>query len=149
MSRGNSPLGGQSPLSRAASPVGGNSSDAQKVGMKRKADDSPEKAVNGNQANSAPNANAPKLKKRKPVVAGGAESGISSAELENLLLDWLRNTSNASTRDCIHHFTPYLTDPAKKQEFSAMVRKHAQLKNGSLVLKRAGSSAPSPAANGS
>ncbi|KAF9568899.1 hypothetical protein CPC08DRAFT_702015 [Agrocybe pediades] len=147
VSRGNSPLGGQSPLSRAASPVGGGLADSQKTGMKRKADDSPEKSSSGAHASNAANPNAPKLKKRKPVVAG-PEVAVSSAELENLLLDWLRKTTNATTRDCIHHFTPYLTDAEKKQEFSAMVRKHAQLKNGALVLKRAGSSAPSPAANG-
>ena len=31
-----------------------------------------------------------------------------------MVIDWLRNSPSASTRDCIQHFTPYLTDEAKK-----------------------------------
>ncbi|PPQ77758.1 hypothetical protein CVT25_011193 [Psilocybe cyanescens] len=140
ISRGNSPLGGQSPLggSRATSPAA-DVVNGQKTGMKRKADESPEKATSNNHANGG----VPKLKKRKPVAAV-FPIAVSSAELESMLVDWLRNTANATTRDCIHHFTPYLTDPDKKQEFSSMVRKHAILKNGTLSIKRAGSSAPSP-----
>ncbi|KDR83739.1 hypothetical protein GALMADRAFT_236092 [Galerina marginata CBS 339.88] len=144
-SRGNSPLGGPPAIgSRATSPVGDGVNSAPKTGtnLKRKADDSPEKAAPN--VNNVVSAGVPK-KKRKPVPVV-SPIVVTSAELESLLLDWLRNTPNAGTRDCIQHFTPYLTDSDKKQEFSAMVRKHAQLKNGTLVIKRAGSSAPSPPA---
>lgn len=65
-----------------------------------------------------------------------------------MLIDWLGNTPNATTRECIHHFTPYLTDGEKKTEFSALVREVAQLKGGVLVLRKkfqeGGSTAPSP-----
>lgn len=64
-----------------------------------------------------------------------------------MVIDWLKNTPNASTRDCIHHFTPYLTDEAKKAKFTALVKEVAQLKGGVLILRsayRGGSNAPSP-----
>ncbi|KAH9482649.1 Transcription initiation factor IIF subunit alpha [Psilocybe cubensis] len=144
ISRGNSPLGGQSPLggSRATSPVADMSND-QKTGMKRKADESPEKPATNNPVNGGVPS---KPKKRKPAPAVSPIT-VSPAELESMLLAWLKSTTNATTRDCIHHFTPYLTDREKKDEFSAMVRKHASLKGGILSLKRAGSSAPSPPAS--
>ncbi|KAF9534325.1 hypothetical protein CPB83DRAFT_844052 [Crepidotus variabilis] len=145
MSRGNSPLGGQGPLpsSRASSPVNTDvlNGDA-KSGLKRKAEGSTSTSLNG------VTPEAPKQKKRKAAVPGVA---VSSAELETMLLEWLKTTTNASTRDCIHHFTPYLVDAEKKAEFSAMVRKHATLKNGVLVARagtRSGSAAPSPPASG-
>ena len=149
-SRGNSPLGGQSafPGSRGTSPVADarNGVPGPKTGMKRKADDTP---ATSSQPAPIPNGNnpVPKAKKRKAPPTGAAPIAISSADLEAALLSWLKNTTNATTRDCIHHFTPYLTDQDKKAEFSNMVRKHAQLRNSILVLRTSGSSAPSPPAN--
>jgi transcription initiation factor TFIIF subunit alpha len=59
-------------------------------------------------------------------------------ELEDqMVIEWLRNAPNASTRDCIQHFTPYLTDEAKKSKFTALVKEVAQLKGGVLVLRNA------------
>lgn len=148
ISRGNSPLGGQTHLagSRATSPVhelpNGN---GLKANLKRKADDS----APGTPVGHVPHGGNPTLvnKKRKTPAAGGVS--VTSEELENMLIEWVRTSANASTRDCIQHFTPYLTDAEKKAEFSGMVKKHAQLKNGVLVLRagtRAGSAAPSPPA---
>ncbi|CAA7259765.1 unnamed protein product [Cyclocybe aegerita] len=136
-SRGNSPLGGQSPLLGSTSPVAlepanGDASNGRSS-AKRKADDAPTSPTSVNSAGS----HLPKQKKRKPPTP----SAVSSAELEAMLLEWLKNTTNASTRDCIHHFTPYLVDVEKKQEFSAMVRKHATLRAGYLTLR---TSPPSP-----
>lgn len=68
-----------------------------------------------------------------------------------MLIDWLQNTPNARTRDCIQHFTPYLTSEAKKARFTAMVKEVAQLKNSILILKsalRGESAAGSPVATG-
>jgi len=74
----------------------------------------------------------PKPKKRKPLPAGPAPEG----ELEEkMLIEWLQNTPNATTRDCIQHFTPYLTTDAKKAKFTAMVKDVAQLRGGILVLR--------------
>jgi transcription initiation factor TFIIF subunit alpha len=75
----------------------------------------------------------PKQKKKKMQAVAPVQ--VSASELKNLLVEWLRNTPNASTRDCIHHFTPYLTDQEKKTEFSSLVREVAQLKGGVLVLR--------------
>jgi transcription initiation factor TFIIF subunit alpha len=138
--RGNSPLG-QSSTVQSPVATDGINGDATKGTLKRKADHS----------TSPPpgptlDSQAPKQKKRKAATQG---TSISSVELESMLLEWLKTVTNATTRDCIHHFTPYLVDAEKKAEFSAMVRKHATLKNGVLVARvgiRATSSAPSPPA---
>lgn len=159
VSRGNSPLGGTS--SRAGSPTGSRatspaaSTSRSPVGLppgspatsqKRKATDdlsgaaSPTATSNGNAQ--------PKPKKRKPLPSGPPTDG----ELEEkMLIDWLQNTPNARTRDCIQHFTPYLTSEAKKARFTAMVKEVAQLKNSILILKsalRGESAAGSPVATG-
>ena len=86
-------------------------------------------------------------KKRKPLA------GPINGELEDwMLVEWLKQTPNASTRDCIHHFTPYLTDEEKKGNFTKMVKEVAQLKGGVLVLRNAyrglASGASSPVPNG-
>ncbi|KAF9485352.1 Rap30/74 interaction domain-containing protein [Pholiota conissans] len=151
VSRGNSPLGGQQSIggSRPTSPVAvPNGTSDMKVGFKRKAEDSPTSPTSHNVNAAAVNSQnqLPKAKKRKPPP-GVNPIVVTSVELESLLVDWLRKTTTATTRDCIHHFTPYLTDQDIKNEFSAMVRKHAQLKGGILVLRtRSGSTAPSPPA---
>ena len=125
--------------SRSTSPtiIDGVNGDATKVSLKRKADTS-------TSANMPPAADSqpPKSKKRKATVQG---STVSSAELESMLVEWLKTTTDSTTRDCIQNFTPYLVDAEKKAEFSAMVRKHATLKNGVLVPKSS-SSPPSPPA---
>lgn len=146
ISRGNSPLGNQATLtgSRATSPVAGDMANGVKTSLKRKADDGPLSPTSPNGVNPANQL--PKAKKRKPPP-GVTPIAVSSSELESLLVDWLKKTTTATTRDCIHHFTPYLTDTETKSEFSNMVRKHAVLKNGVLVLRtRGASSAPSPPA---
>ena len=57
-------------------------------------------------------------------------------ELEDsMVIDWLRKTANANTRDCIVHFTPYLTDEGKKVKFTTLIKEVAQLKGGLLVLR--------------
>ncbi|KAI6151921.1 hypothetical protein BKA82DRAFT_4104931 [Pisolithus tinctorius] len=145
VSRGNSPLGGTS--SRAGSPTGSRATSpaassgkspvvpppgSAATSQKRKATDdlsgvaSPTPTSNGNAQ--------PKPKKRKPLPTGPPIEG----ELEEkMLIDWLQNAPNATTRDCIQHFTPYLTSEAKKARFTAMVKEVAQLKGGILILKNA------------
>ncbi|KXN86274.1 Transcription initiation factor IIF subunit alpha [Leucoagaricus sp. SymC.cos] len=127
-SRATSPAAG----SRATSPV----ANGQKVGSnKRKAEDLTNAA--------SPGANGqPKAKKRREVAP------VTSEEMQTLLIEWLKTSpkEKATTRECIQHFTPYLTDQAKKAEFSKMVREVAMLKDGILVLRAsAASAAPSPA----
>ena len=147
-SRGNSPLGSQtSPLagSRATSPVASdmtNGSGAnQKLTLKRKAED----VMAGGTENAGANGviDQHKTKKRKAPATEVTPIEVSSEELERLLVEWLKNTSGATTKDCIKHFGPYIAE--KRPEFASMVRKVAQLKNGVLICKPRGtSSAPSP-----
>jgi transcription initiation factor TFIIF subunit alpha len=127
---------GQANAVQSTTIVDGVNSNATKVSLKRKADTAT--VANTPAADGQP----PKSKKRKATVQG---STVSSAELESMLLEWLKTTTDSTTRDCIQNFTPYLVDSEKKAEFSAMVRKHATLKNGVLVPKSS-SSPPSPPA---
>ncbi|KAG1754041.1 uncharacterized protein EDB91DRAFT_1234385 [Suillus paluster] len=87
--------------------------------------------------------------KRKATddLGGNTASAAAAGELEErMLVEWLQNTPNATTRDCIQHFTPYLTTDAKKAKFTAMVKEVAQLKGGILILRnREASAAASPA----
>ncbi|KAF7352788.1 Transcription initiation factor IIF subunit alpha [Mycena venus] len=74
----------------------------------------------------------PKAKKRK------ANGVVPAGELEDrMVIEWLKNTPNATTRDCIQYFQPYLTDEAKKSKFTALIKEVAQLKNGVVVLRKA------------
>jgi len=140
--RGGSP--GPTSLSRA--PAG---APPAKLGNKRKADEADEIA-------SAPSPGAsaggqPKPKKRRATAAMLGPDG-QPIELEDIMvIEWLRNTPNAKTRDCISHFTPYLRSDEQKAKFTALIKEVAQLKNGILVLRSAyrggsggGSKASSP-----
>ena len=147
-SRGNSPLGSQtSPLagSRATSPatsdIPNGTGPNTKTVLKRKADDTSAESA-GATVNAVNDQH--KSKKRKAPAADVTPIEVSSEELERLLVEWLKNTTGATTKDCIKHFGPYIAE--KRPEFANMVRKVAQLKNGVLICKPRGSSAPSPVA---
>jgi transcription initiation factor TFIIF subunit alpha len=60
---------------------------------------------------------------------------VPTAELEALLINWLKSTPNGTTRECIQHFNPYLISKEKKDEFSGMVKRMAILKDGVLALR--------------
>jgi transcription initiation factor TFIIF subunit alpha len=120
--------------SRATSPVSGNLNGLKSMNNKRKADDS--------SANPTGSYGPPKAKKRREVLPATRE------EMQTMLIEWLRTSpkEKATTRECIHHFTPYLTDAEKKAEFSKLVREVATLKDGVLALRPSiASAAPSPA----
>ncbi|RPD67135.1 Rap30/74 interaction domain-containing protein [Lentinus tigrinus ALCF2SS1-7] len=125
-----SPNGASPPASRATSPVAANGAAVSPGGklLKRKAtEEGTTTATDG----------APRPKKRK-APAGELE--------DRMVIDWLRNTPNATTRECIQHFTKYLTDEAKKSKFTALVKEVAQLSGGVLILRPAyRGTAPSPA----
>ncbi|KAI0375667.1 hypothetical protein BV20DRAFT_1040279 [Pilatotrama ljubarskyi] len=147
-SRAGSPLApnGSPPASRATSPtasVGSPPASGTAGGAKppkRKATD------DGSAASAGTPGAAPRPKKqRKAQLPPGAELE------DRMVIEWLRNTPNATTRECILHFTPYLTDEKKKSKFTALVKEVAQLSNGMLVLRpayRDAAAAPSPAAAG-
>ncbi|KAI5120668.1 hypothetical protein M0805_006957 [Coniferiporia weirii] len=149
--------------SRAASPnpspvspgVGNAASPGSALSKKRKAEDGV--ATPPASGGSTPGAQ-PKLKKRKPTNAGasgapstpggpgpaanaGAAAGAGATvepgtELTAaLLVQWLKASVGATTRECIHYFQPCLTDDAKKARFTALVKEVASLKTGALVLK--------------
>lgn len=137
--------------SRATSPLAGGSTPTSPVGSPpaARADSPPAqspiqaKPSNKRKAEDG-TAGTAKPKKRK-AQAGPPADG----ELEDwMLVEWLKKAPNATTRDCIHHFTPWLTTEDKKQNFTKLVKEVAQLKGGVLVLRPAyrGSNAPnSPA----
>ncbi|KAJ7180088.1 transcription initiation factor [Mycena crocata] len=136
-SRGNSPLASRatSPVanSRATSPVAGGAASPNPHGApkKRKATDEA-----GSPSPTSPNGqNAPPKAKKRKAHNGGV---VPAGELEDrMVIEWLKNTPNATTRDCIQHFQPYLTDEAKKSKFTALIKEVAQLKGGVVVLRSA------------
>ncbi|KAJ7433846.1 transcription initiation factor [Mycena galericulata] len=138
-SRGNSPLASRatSPVanSRATSPVanGAGSPNINGSQKKRKATD---EFAAGSPSPTSPNGQSapPKAKKRKAHNGGVVPAG----ELEDkMVIEWLKNTPNATTRDCIQYFQPYLTDEGKKSKFTALIKEVAQLKGGVVVLRNA------------
>lgn len=141
--RATSPLAGGS---RASSPVGPDSRATSPNGTSRPSNK--RKATDDSSAPTSPTAQSgQKPPKKRKAMPGAPVAGELD---EKLLVEWLSNTTTASTRDCIQHFSPYLTDESKKARFTALVKEVAQLKGGILVLKsayKAGSpAAPSPAA---
>ncbi|KAI0750851.1 hypothetical protein C8Q80DRAFT_1099429 [Daedaleopsis nitida] len=136
-----SPTGASPPASRAASPglaagaaagQGGAASPGGKP-LKRKA--------TTEDGAGAPTDGPPRPKKRKAPVG----------ELEDrMVIEWLREKPNATTRECIQQFSKYIVDDeAKRSKFTALVKEVAQLnKQGVLVLRPAyrGTGATSPAA---
>ncbi|KAG7449210.1 uncharacterized protein BT62DRAFT_979254 [Guyanagaster necrorhizus] len=143
-SRGGSPLASRatSPVpvsnSRATSPVAGAGSRAGSPviqnGKKRKADEGAASPQGSGQMGGPS-----KSKKRK------SNAGPVPPLEDRMVIEWLKNTPNASTRDCIQHFTPYLRDEGKKAKFTALVKEVAQLKDGVLVLRAAYRNGGTPA----
>lgn len=108
-----------SPLAQTSTTPGSPTSATRPLSHKRKAEEG------GPPSEGA----APKKRKRATVVA-------VEGELEDsMVIDWLRTTTNASTRDCINNFTPYIRDEGKKEKFIGLIKSIAQLKGGVLVLK--------------
>jgi len=121
-----------------------------KLGNKRKADEADDLASAPSPVASAAGGQ-PKPKKRRATAAMLGPDGQPIELEDNMVIEWLRNTPNAKTRDCISHFTPYLRSDEQKTKFTALIKEVAQLKNGILVLRsayrggsRGGSKAPSP-----
>ncbi|KAG2754786.1 hypothetical protein P692DRAFT_20950278 [Suillus brevipes Sb2] len=141
-SRATSPVTGSratSPSAPTKSP-GSPKPNGQPVSNKRKATDD----LGGNAASAGAAVNGvPKPKKRRALPTVPPPDG----ELEEkMLVEWLQNKPNATTRDCIQYFTPYLTTDAKKAKFTAMVKEVAQMRGGILILRnREASAAASPA----
>jgi transcription initiation factor TFIIF subunit alpha len=134
-SRGNSPLsGGQNggPSSRATSPsagsraaspgASGSAAPTQKPNKKRKATDEP--------SANAQTPGASLSKKRKSMAP------IDGPPVEaKTVIEWLRNTPGATTKDCIRQFTKCLKDKPKRDQFTAMMRQLAVVKDGVLMLR--------------
>ncbi|KAH9853446.1 hypothetical protein C2E23DRAFT_915895 [Lenzites betulinus] len=132
-----SPSGVSPPASRATSPSA--PALATQKALKRKATDDGSAGAAG-AAGAA--GGVPRPKKRKAQLPPGAELE------DRMVIEWLRNATSATTRECILHFTPYLTDEEKKNKFTALVKEVAQLSKGVLVLRPAYRGAvadPSPA----
>ncbi|CAL1700613.1 unnamed protein product [Somion occarium] len=127
-SRATSPLAGGS---RATSPVAGTGSRASspaaqgpgvpaKLSNKRKATEELTSPTNGQGAPI-------KQKKRKSSAIGELDA--------QMLIEWLKVTANATTRDCIHHFSPYLKKDDEKRRFAGLVKEVAVLKDNVLTLR--------------
>ena len=121
-----------------------------KLSNKRKADETEDVASAPSPAASTAGGQ-PKPKKRRATAAMLGPDGQPIELEDSMVIEWLRNTPNAKTRDCISHFTPYLRTDEQKARFTGLIKEVAQLKNGVLVLRSAyrgggggGSKASSP-----
>ncbi|KAJ7890799.1 transcription initiation factor [Mycena leptocephala] len=138
-SRGNSPLASRatSPVanSRATSPVASGAASPNINGSQKKRKATDEYAPASPSPTSPNGQNAPPKAKKRKAHNGGV---VPAGELEDrMVIEWLKNTPNATTRDCIQYFQPYLTDEAKKSKFTALIKEVAQLKGGVVVLRKA------------
>ncbi|KAN0131471.1 hypothetical protein V8E53_010848 [Lactarius tabidus] len=122
-----------------------------KLNHKRKAADEVEEATTVPSPVASLATGPPKPKKRRATAAVLGPDGQPIELEDSMVIEWLRNTPNAKTRDCISHFTPYLRTDEQKGKFTALIKEVAQLKNGILVLRSAyrvggggGSKASSP-----
>ncbi|KAH9999318.1 hypothetical protein BJV77DRAFT_976632 [Russula vinacea] len=141
---------GTSPGPSAISRVPSSGAPSAKPSNKRKADEAEDVASAPSPGTSAAGSQ-PKPKKRRATAAMLGPDGQPIELEDNMVVEWLRNTPNAKTRDCISHFTPYLRTDEQKAKFTALIKEVAQLKNGVLVLRSAyrgggggGSKASSP-----
>ena len=144
-----SPNGASPPASRATSPsstLPGPPVPLSHKSAKRKATD------DGSGGASGSGEARPKKRKAGASGSGAGAGGAPAGELEDrMVVEWLRNTPNATTRECIQHFTRFLTDEPKKARFTALVKEVAQLSNGILVLRpayRAAAASLTPAVAG-
>ena len=144
-----SPNGTDTPSGSPSSRVPLSGAPPAKLGNKRKADET-EEVASADPGTSAAGGQ-PKPKKRRATTAILGPDGQPIELEDNMVIEWLRNTPSAKTRDCISHFTPYLRTEEQKTKFTSLIKEVAQLKNGILVLRSAyrgggggGSKAPSP-----
>lgn len=141
--RGTSPLanGGSRAVSpngsRATSPVADgravSPSGQIKPNNKRKAVDeagSPGGMSAGGDPGTPGGGAQPKPKKRKSMAPAGELTDQS-------VIEWLQSKTNASTRECIAHFQPYLADDAVlKKKFTSLIKKIVNMKGGVMTLKK-------------
>jgi transcription initiation factor TFIIF subunit alpha len=94
----------------------------QRSAKKRKATDDPTANAQSPGASSA--------KKRKSMAP--AEGPPVEAKT---VIEWLKNTPGATTKDCIRQFTKYLREKPKRDKFTAMMKDLVAVKDGVLMLK--------------
>ncbi|GJJ12510.1 hypothetical protein Clacol_006753 [Clathrus columnatus] len=127
----------KSPMtSRAASPVAPVPPTLATTSLKRKAPDesqapaspvSPISVADPISAGVSSSTNKPPRKKTKRPPPGPLD--------ESLIINFLREKKDATTKDCIQRFQPYLREEETKKTFTAMVKKVAVVKKDILVLR--------------
>ncbi|KAF8592138.1 Rap30/74 interaction domain-containing protein [Ramaria rubella] len=124
-SRAPSPVPGSGSPSRSAAAASGsraNSPTPPTGSLKRKAtDDAPTPPGVAATLATADGAK-PRKKAKRPLE-------------ESMVIEFLREKKEASTKEAIQKFQPYLKDPEVKAAFTAMVKKVAVVKNGMLSLR--------------
>jgi transcription initiation factor TFIIF subunit alpha len=124
--RANSPTSPR-PATNATSPGGAN----KNVNGKRRAEDGTD--ANGN--NGAANGDQPRPPKKRKVASAVDAQGNPIELTEQMVIDWLRTTENATTHDCITYFKPFHRDKAAKENFTKLIKEVASLKGGVLTLR--------------
>lgn len=110
--------------SRAGSPAASGTGTPVQKSKKRKATDEQPGT------NNPPPAGASSSKKRKPMTPSDGPPVEAKTVIE-----WLKNTPGATTKDCIKQFTKFLQDKVKREQFTAMMKQLAVVKDGVLMLR--------------
>lgn len=132
-SRGTSPLSnGQhgGPSSRATSPtVGSRAGSPVAPGPPAQGSNKKRKAIDDSNvtAQSPGGSSSKKRKSTAPADRPPVEA--------NTVIQWLRSTPGATTKDCIKQFTKMLDGKAQREQFTAMMKQLAVVKDGVLMLK--------------
>lgn len=137
--RAQSPPGSPNPSGSRASPH--TPSGTPKTNKRKAEDDGESSSVGSAGAGAGAGATAagmtntePRAKKRKAAAAVDA-NGNPIELTDQMVIEWLRTTENATTRDCITYFTPYLRDKTAKENFTKLIKEVASLKGGVLTLR--------------
>ncbi|KAF8478312.1 hypothetical protein JB92DRAFT_2837987 [Gautieria morchelliformis] len=107
--------------SRLATPATGAGGPLPTQSLKRKASDDPP-TPSGAASTGAPDGGKPRKKAKRPLE-------------ESMIIVFLREKAEVTTKDCIQKFQPYLKEEEIKKAFAAMVKKVAMVKNSLLKLR--------------
>lgn len=54
---------------------------------------------------------------------------------EEMIIEWIKNTENPTSKTCINQFRPYIKEEKAKSDFTAMIKKLVVMKDGIMKLK--------------
>ncbi|KAF8507609.1 hypothetical protein JB92DRAFT_2959193 [Gautieria morchelliformis] len=137
-------ISGGSGHSRAVSPLAGGSRAASPVPPANVGTTSGSRPATPATSTDGPPLPTQSLKRKAfddpPTPSGAADGGKPRKKAkrpleESMIIAFLREKAEVTTKDCIQKFQPYLKEEETKRAFTAMVKKVAMVKNSLLKLR--------------